>query len=139
MFHGQKIFDFMQTVFDKVYPKETTDLLNYLEGKKGYFWELYVMKKEIFFDFCNWIFPLLFEYLKFDNINLDDKDERDIGFIMERLTGFYCYKLTKNNLLNIKHTDMILMEKASVHKKSRDFIINNIRDKLKQKKEINPV
>lgn len=117
LFHGQEILNFMQTIFAKVYPEEETKLLNYLERKNGYFWEIYVMKKEIFFDFCNWIFPLLFAYLNEDNIELLYSDMRDIGFVMERLTGYYCYKLVQNNLLKIKQTDMILTEKVLVNKK----------------------
>lgn len=133
MFHGTPLLNYMLAVFDKVYPNEKSNLLNYFDGENGYFWELYIMKKNIFFDFCAWIFPLLFEYLKFDSIQLSDKDERDIGFIMERLTGYYCYKLVQNNLLKIKHTDMILTEKVSVNEKTREFMIKNIREKLKRR------
>lgn len=128
--HGEALFNAMIESLNTNFP-EDSDLFNeYLEQKSGYFFEIYIMKKELFFPFCEWIFKLLFSMLetythnielhstvKFDDLlvkfletdtrTLTNKvtpkskgaEVRDIAFIMERLTGFYLYKLTKNNKL----------------------------------------
>lgn len=113
-YHGDKLYMNMMNVFNNIYPQEIAELEKYFNGTSGYFDELYVMKKEIFFDFCEWIFPLLFEYLKMPQITLKNNDFRDVGFMIERLTGYYCNKLTKQ--VKALEKDVIVTEKMIVNK-----------------------
>lgn len=113
-YHGDKLYMNMMNVFNNIYHQEIAELEKYFNGTSGYFDELYVMKKEIFFDFCEWIFPLLFEYLKMTQITLKNNDFRDVGFMIERLTGYYCNKLTKQ--VKTLEKDVIVTEKMIVNK-----------------------
>ncbi len=132
LFHGEEILTRMLECFKKVYPNEYNDFETYLNKTKGFFWELYVFKKEIFFDFCSWILPILQTCLQTTQIKLPNNDLRDIGFIMERLTGYYCFKLTNDKNLKILKTSMILTEKALINKNAiNPSIIANLRNKLK--------
>ena len=103
-------------VFSLIYPDELENLEEYFSQTAGYFDELYVFKRNIFFDFCAWIFPLLFECLKHTQIALPKGDLRDVGFIMERLTGYYCYKLAKNEKIKFFETDVVATEKMVMDK-----------------------
>lgn len=121
--HGQKAYETMRDVVARLYPDMICDWDAYMQLNSGYMFEIYVLKKELFFDFCQWIFPLLFEILKsdisalmpsgaekdkivrffadtkaeylcnYDNFELYQK--RSVGFMMERLTGFYLEMLSK--------------------------------------------
>lgn len=113
-YHGELLYQNMLEKFNKIYPEEIEQLEKYLCGTKGYFDELYVMKRDIFFKFCEWIFPLVFEYLKQPQIMLKNNDLRDIGFIMERITGYYCNKLVR--LVNAYETEIIISEKMVINK-----------------------
>lgn len=117
-YHGERLYKNAIEIFDTIYPQETDNLRTYFNGTSGYFDEIYVIKKEIFFEFCAWIFPLLFAYLKMPQLTLKNNDMRDIGFIMERLTGYYCYTLCKQPNINFMDTDIIITEKlkANVNK-----------------------
>ncbi len=117
-YHGEEIYQNMINVFETVYPQEKSDLQDYLSRKKGYFDEIYIMKKNIFFDFCSWIFPLLFEFLKLPEVK-NGKEIRDVAFIMERLTGYYCYKLAQIKL-NYLEEDVIVTEKMVINPKVLD-------------------
>lgn len=123
-YHGEELYKNTINAFEKIYPDELNNLEKYFNGTAGYFDELYVMKKEIFFGFCNWIFPLLFEYLKQPQIILKNNDLRDIGFIMERLTGYYCNELSKK--YKFLEVEMITSEKLVVNKGklNKEFLAN---------------
>ena len=114
--HNQKLYDMAIKVFAKVHNNELSELKKYFEGTKGYFDELYIIKKDLFFIFCNWIFPLLFEYLKEPQIILNNNDYRDIGFIMERICGYYFDKLTKSDKIKYLETNVIITQKLTVNK-----------------------
>ncbi len=65
----------------------------YFNGKLFYPCNLFLMKREIFDEYCNWIFPILFELEKrIDITNYDETERRVVGFLGERLLGvFYLY------------------------------------------------
>lgn len=117
-YHGMEVYQNMINVFEAVYPNEKDQLRDYLDGNLGYFDELYVMKKNVFFDFCSWIFPLLFKFLKLPKTK-NETETRDIAFIMERLTGYYCYRLTQKKL-GYDEEDVIITEKMIVNPKIID-------------------
>ena len=118
-YHGKKLYNLLLEVFDKIYPQEISSLQQYLSRKEGYFDEIYVMKKEVFFAFCEWIFPLLFACLEHDPIELPDADLRDIGFIIERITGYYCNKVKKS--LRVLEAQTCITENLEVNKKISIF------------------
>lgn len=67
-----------------------TTAKQYLSESEGYFFNMFIMKRELFFEYCSWIFDVLFklhsqiEYAKYNEYN-----QRMIGFIAERLTGIF--------------------------------------------------
>lgn len=119
-YHGIEVYQNMINVFEAVYPQQKSLLQEYLNGNLGYFDELYVMKKNIFFQFCSWVFPLLFTLLKNPLIILNNQDERDIGFICERLTGFYLFLLTRDKNIRSCDENIILTQKMLVNKNTLD-------------------
>ena len=121
--HGAQLYETADKIISDLYPNEIDLFREYMEQSAGYYYEIYVMKRELFFDFCEWIFPLLFKLLNVaDSIKITPTEKteiikyfkefllqedicneknfelyqlRNVGFIMERLTGYYLYKLTK--------------------------------------------
>jgi hypothetical protein len=106
------------------------------------------LKKDLFFDFCEWIFPILFELLNIspkkyafiDNKTISAEfvqktnEIRDIAYIVEILTGFYCYKLHINKKIQTK-TALISHILTKEQKNNRlSLIANIIREKAKYKK-----
>lgn len=115
-YHGSKLYEYAIQIIKNIYPVELTDFETYLNKTSGYFDEIYILKKEIFFNFCNWIFPLLFEALKLPQCEMKNNDTRDIGFIMERISGYYLDQLTKENH-KIYESEIIINEKLVANKK----------------------
>lgn len=135
--HGQKYYDMMMDVMQKLYPDELDLMDDYMCQFSGYYAEMYVMKKDLFFEFCDWIFKVV-DYLlhtypdfvkseghvgeKLENlvsgfvgkmteeqqnkIGCANNEKRDLAFILERLSGYYLYKLTKRSHLKYREIKM---------------------------------
>ena len=71
---------------------------------------MFVMKKKIFEDYCNFVFPILFELEK--NISLESRDgyqRRALAFISERLTSLFIYS-KKNQGYRVKSLEPLFFE-----------------------------
>lgn len=111
--HFHHIEDYNKVV--EIIKHKTPEMMKYVQkydqSTEAYFLNMFVFKKDIFFDYCNWIFPILFELKEQININMRDKyQERVLGFIAERLTGIYIYRLLDNSSLKIKHLPVSFIE-----------------------------
>ena len=79
----------------------------YLSDSVCYFGNIYIMRRELFEDYCAWLFPLLKEFdsrAKFDGRN--SQQMRADGYLAERLFGIY---LTKHQ------AEWTLLELPRVH------------------------
>ncbi len=115
-YHGEDVYLQTISIIKSIYPDEVENIELYFSGTCGYFHELYIMKKELFFNFCNWMLPILYELLKTSPIKIRQDDTRDIGFIIERLTGYYLTKLTLD--YQTKEVDIIMTQKPFVNKEN---------------------
>lgn len=101
---------FLQDALSLITDREILDsTLEYLKQNKGYFFNMFIMKKEYFFDYCQYIFPILFKL--FNQQLLDTQNpyqRRMIGFVAERLTGGYIYYLKTQRKLSIHETLSIM-------------------------------
>lgn len=141
-FHGINAYQIMQKAVNQVY--QNNNFKSYMMRKSGYYHEIYVLKQNLFFQFCEWIFPILeilikikandykttstsnltqYDLLRFNN------DLRDIAFIIETLTGFWLFELTKNNK-NYIEIPYIIIEKENLLSKNKNNIFNLIRTRI---------
>lgn len=86
---------------------EFYDIAEYYMKKApyGYFCNMFIMKKQIFNEYCEWLFDILEEHEKrrdYTNYNIDGY--RVSGYLAERLFGIYYLYLQQNS--NIKHCDL---------------------------------
>ncbi|WP_300754294.1 DUF4422 domain-containing protein [uncultured Brachyspira sp.] len=56
-----KDYDIVLNILKNKYPEYIEDINNYNNSQYGHYYNTFVLKKEIFFDYCNWIFNILFE------------------------------------------------------------------------------
>ncbi len=83
----------------------------YLQGKSSYLYNMFIMKKELFFEYCQFLFDVIFTVHKNTNYqNLSYYNQRMPGFIAERLSGIFftekekCCKVKKCQHLYIEKT-----------------------------------
>ena len=110
--HGDFAYEAMIDAVKNIIPSEVNDVIDFFDGISSHLLEIYVLKKELFFDYCNWVYKFLeFFVNKYPNKKITpeiDIDKRDIAFLIERLSGYYFYKLTKNT--NLKYKEVYLFE-----------------------------
>ena len=85
-------------ILEQKYPEYTPIIQEYNNSYFAYFLNMFVFKKQIFFEYCEWLFSILFELREnLDFFNRDPYQKRVLGFIAERLTGIFFLKLYKDN------------------------------------------
>lgn len=88
--HNIKDLDICISIINDLFPEYKESAVSYLNNKYNYFCNMFIMKKDIFFKYCNWIFTILEKFDKIrDKSNLTYKESR--LFISERLTGIFIH------------------------------------------------
>lgn len=103
----KNIIDEKYTMFSKYWDM-------YMRGETQFFGNIFILKKNIFFDYCSFIFPILDECIKHINYKYRSNYEKRL-FISERLTGCFIYKILKDNI-NIKKRHIVKIDNVKVHK-----------------------
>ncbi|MDR3021950.1 MAG: DUF4422 domain-containing protein [Clostridiales bacterium] len=94
--------DFCLELIKDKYPHFEQAVDSYINGTNSYQCNMFVAKKEIFFDYCNWLFDILFAFeSQKDYSHCSVQQLRAAGFLAERLFGIYLTYLTQSNA-NIK-------------------------------------
>lgn len=93
IFPGQDIRD-LQTVYrilSETEPSYRSAADAYLNGREEYYGNLFLMRKEIFRNYCAWLFPILKAFRK----ERPGAKPRTEGYLAERLFGIYLTKATQ--------------------------------------------
>ena len=90
-FHHGKDLALAETILEELHPEMKEAAEEYLSGTVQYFGNLFVMKRQLFFDYCGWLFPLLEEFdRRADTTGYSPQERRVDGYLAERLLGVYC-------------------------------------------------
>lgn len=111
--HIPEDFDLMRNVLYSLYPdyKKYDYIFSefHIFFMRAYFFNMFILKKEIFFDYCNWLFSVLFEIEKKIQISIYPYQARVFWFMWERLFNIYVekkkcegYKIIEKKLFFIK-------------------------------------
>lgn len=78
-------------IINEDYPDYAADAEAYLSSEKQLFSNIFIMKKDLFFEYCEWLFAILF---KFDAAE-ENRALRTDGYLAERLLGIWYYHLSR--------------------------------------------
>jgi len=121
--HKEDIDTILEIIEEK-YPTYYDTAVEYLNSPKGYYCNMFIMRREIFQPYCIWLFSILEEHenrrreaLK----NYGPEALRVSGYLGERLFGIYFtylkksgkYKTTELQRTLFKHTDTIPITKPA--------------------------
>lgn len=102
-YHRIKDLDTVMQIIDEKYPEYSAACRKYLNGRYGFFCNMYILKKEIFHDYCGWLFGILEEHARrTDFTDYDINEYRVSGFLAERLWGIYYTKLKQDASLKYR-------------------------------------
>lgn len=98
-----KDFDLMIETIKKLYPDYISSLEKHINGSSKMCYGIFLMKKNIFFRYCKFVFDILFDLdskLNFDKYSLNGK--RTLGYLAEILFSVFIWKLEEENICKIK-------------------------------------
>ena len=94
-----------------------------MQGKILHLYNMFVIKKSLFEEYCHWLFTILFELeKKIDVSTYDSYQKRVFGFIAERLFNVW---LQKNNI-KLKEVEVVSLEKQNIIFKVLKFVIRKL-------------
>lgn len=89
-FHHGKDLDLVEKIVQDRHPKMAEPMEKYLSGTVCYFGNIFIMKRQIFHDYCVWLFPILEEFdSRTDTSGYGPQERRVDGYLAERLLGIY--------------------------------------------------
>ena len=108
-------YDTVIEFIKKRYPNFKRAISIYNNSKEGYFTNIFIMRKDIFFDYCNWLFNILKEAnIRVPNYN-NFEENRALGHISERLLGIYLTYLKLTNAeIKIKELQRTLINNTNI-------------------------
>lgn len=103
----KKDLDITRNVLLEKYPEYLKEYDNVMNGNKSYLTNMFVAKKEIFDQYCNWLFDILFEVERRTDISsYSIQEARIFGYISERLLTVWIwhnnYNCIEKHTINIE-------------------------------------
>lgn len=123
-----KDLDIALDVIREKYPYMINSTDKYMNSGFGYICNMFIMKKNIFNDYCSWLFDVLGEVEERANFeHYSDYAYRVIGFISERLLGVYITYLRNEKQYKVKEVQKVLFGNTNADRMiSPAFIKNNV-------------
>lgn len=121
-------YDTALEILEQLYPeyKSTADKFN--SDSKGYYTNMFVMRKDIFDDYSTWLFSILNKLedkIRFKNYNSQEK--RVVGHISERLLNIYVNYQIELHGFKIKELQRTFVQQETSNAKLNPaFPINNV-------------
>ncbi len=122
--HNKHDLDETEKIIAELYPEYSEAFTKVMGRTKLHILNMFVMKKQLFDEYCRWLFSILFELEKRIDISGYNKYEaRVFGFISERLLNVWLEK----QQLKIKELPVVFLEKQNWPKKITEFLKRKFR------------
>lgn len=109
--HRIEDLDLALDIISEKYPEFKTAADKYLAGYRLYCGNMFIMKKELFFDYCEWLFDILAEHEKRGDFrDYSEYQRRVSGFLAERLWGVYLTWLKENKNICVLEVPVCFFE-----------------------------
>jgi len=89
-FHHEKDLRLIEEIVSRRHPEMVPAMEEYLSSTEHYFGNICIMKRELFYDYCTWLFQILEEFdRKADTTGYSAQELRVNGYLAEPLLGIY--------------------------------------------------
>ncbi len=109
---------------ENLFPEYKNVINQYMKSKKHYWYHCFIMKKEIFFEYCQWLFGVLFAVEKqIDYTGYTIAAKRTIAYLGERMWGVFLN--AKKDKLVIDNLDLTFIDETSYQFIPKPFFDKN--------------
>lgn len=124
--HHRVDLDTTEAILKERYSDYLDAYKNVMEKSSGHRFNMFIMKKEVFDSYCEWLFSILFELEnRLDISQYSTNDARVFGFVGERLLDVWI----QTNHIQYKEIPYVFMEKQNWIKKGGAFLKRKISQK----------
>ena len=109
--HNIKDYNIALKILLRKYPEFKEAAKTYNKSDFAYFTNSFIMKKELFMEYAEWMFSILFDAEKYMPEKPWNKHDRLMGYISERLLGIYITYL-KQKKYKIKELSSVFIDTA---------------------------
>ena len=124
--HHIRDLDLTKEIIAVDYPEYLSSFEQVMSGKQLHLYNMFIMKKEFFDKYCEWLFDILFKLEKqIDISDYDNYQKRVFGFIAERLFNVWVL----HHQLKIKEIAVVNLEGENILKKALNLIIRKCKNR----------
>lgn len=123
--HNKRDLDEVQQIVHEKYPMYDRAFETVMKRKRLHILNMFAMKKELFNQYCEWLFDILFTLEK--RIDISDYtpyEARIFGFLSERLFNVW---LEYHSTLAVKEVPVVFLEKQNWGKKIANFLLRKVK------------
>lgn len=89
-FHHRRDLETVEEIIYQKHPPMAVAMETYLSGTVNYFGNIYIMSRDVFCNYCAWLFPILKEVDdQIDTTGYSVQEQRVNGYLGERLMGVW--------------------------------------------------
>ncbi|MDL2202009.1 DUF4422 domain-containing protein [Brucella intermedia] len=113
--HHIKDFRLAEQVVSELYPSDKIFFKRMAKGATLYPCNIFVLKRTLFLEYCDWLFPILRElHERIDTTGYSSQAKRAVGFLAERLfTAFLLKKKAQQPTLRLKELRLVIVKETS--------------------------
>ena len=117
--HHSEGLDVTETIIAEMYPEYSEAFTIVCNRTWAHMFNMFVMRRDLYNQYCEWLFDILFELEKrVDISDYDQYESRIFGFVSEILLDVWLEK----NQINYKEQNVSFMEKQNWLKKGGSFL-----------------
>ncbi|MBD8975118.1 DUF4422 domain-containing protein [Veillonella magna] len=123
--HNKRDLDEVQQIVHEKYPMYDRAFETVMKRRRLHILNMFAMKKELFNQYCEWLFDILFTLEK--RIDISDYtpyEARVFGFLSERLFNVW---LEYHSTLAVKEVPVVFLEKRNWGKKIASFLLRKVK------------
>ncbi len=122
--HHSIDLDTTREILVEKYPDYVSTFDRNMKQTSGHKFNMFIMRKDIADDYCEWLFSILFELeRRLDISKYSEYNSRVFGFVSERLLDVWI----DTNRVAYKEMPVVFMEKQNWPKKCGEFLMRKIR------------
>ena len=122
--HNKRDLDEVERIIAEHYPEYSDAFAKVMGRTKLHILNMFAMKKELFDEYCAWLFDILFELEKrIDISSYNQYEARVFGFLSERLFNVWLEK----KQLKVVEADVVFLEKINWLDKGWKFLMRKVK------------
>lgn len=107
--------DIALDIVRRKYPLFSSATDDYMNSHSGYYCNMFIMERDLFHDYCEWLFPILEQHaIESDIRTSPEQSARVSGYLAERLFGIYATYLLNSKCIEHKELYRAYFESTDI-------------------------